>query len=270
MPGIKKLMCMCVFMALAVPITASGQVAPPIPISEFYGAYNPVTTYYTGSIVSYGGSLYISRLSSNFNNVPGTAGSIWWSLFSSVTGGGLSTPPLTNLTYLMGVSSGSVAFSGIWSVYNSNAPTIGSVNPATSGLGYLSFAAIPSSPQYAFTVLDMPPYWTTLGMYFDFYTPTATTGNSVMDVQTACVVANQVVGSPTYSTAIVTTTAVSSTPGGFVRTAFIPNIAAPGLNGCPALGMTAPTSVQVQFFADATSAVETRGLRTVFVIGRSQ
>ena len=182
---------------------------------------------------------------------------------------GSTTPPLTYNYYPAAVSDGGSAFAGGFTRYNNNQPQTGSVNPASSALGYMLFQATPTAPQYAELTTTAPPYWTSSGMYLEFYS-TAVTGNAVMDVQTACVTANQVVGSPTFSTAIVTTTAVSTTANGKVRTALIPNIAAPGANGCPATGMTTPTTLTIRVYADATSAVPVYLLGATLVTGRSQ
>jgi hypothetical protein len=182
---------------------------------------------------------------------------------------GSSTPPLTYTYYPAAVSDGGSAFAGGFTRYNNNQPQTGSVNPASSALGYMLFQATPTAPQYAELTTTAPAYWTSSGMYLEFYS-TAVTGNAVMDVQTACVTANQVVGSPTFNTAIVTTTAVSTTANGKVRTALIPNIAAPGANGCPGLGMTTPTTLTIRVYADATSAVPVYLLGATLVTGRSQ
>ncbi len=182
---------------------------------------------------------------------------------------GASTPPLTYTYYPAAVSDGGSAFVGGFTRYNNNQPQTGSVNPATSALGYMLFQATPTAPQYAELTTTAPAYWTSSGMYLEFYS-TAVTGNAVMDVQTACVTANQVVGSPTFSTAIVTTTAVSTTANGKVRTALIPNIAVPGANGCPAVGTTTPTTLTIRVYADATSAVPVYLLGATLVTGRSQ
>jgi hypothetical protein len=79
-----------------------------------------------------------------------------------------------------------------------------------------------------------------------------------------------VVGSPTFSTAVVTSTAVSSTANGMVRTALISGIATPGVNGCPATGMATPTMLTVRVYADATSAVPVYFTGATLVTGRSQ
>jgi hypothetical protein len=186
----------------------------------------------------------------------------------TIPGGG-GTPPLTYTYFPAAVSDGGVAFAGGFTRYNNNQPQTGSVNPATSTLGYMLFQAAPTLPQYAEVTTTAPAYWTTSGIYLEFYS-TAVTGNAVLDVQTACVTANQVVGSPTFSTAIVTTTAVSTTANGKVRTALIPNIATPGANGCPALGMTTPTTLTIRVYASATSAVPVYFMGATLVTGRSQ
>lgn len=182
---------------------------------------------------------------------------------------GSANPPLTYDYIPAAVSDGGSAFAGRFTRYNSNQPQTGSVNPASSALGYMLFQATPTLPQYAEVTVNAPPYWTSSGMYLDFYS-TATSGNAVMDVQTACVTANQVVGSPTFSTAITSTTAVSATANGKVRTALISGIAAPGVNGCPATGMTTPTTITIRVYADATSAVPVYLLGATLVTGRSQ
>jgi hypothetical protein len=80
----------------------------------------------------------------------------------------------------------------------------------------------------------------------------------------------QVIGSPTFSTAVVTSTAVSSTTNGMVRTAIISGIATPGVNGCPAAGMTTPMMLTIRILADATSAVPVYFTGATLVTGRSQ
>jgi len=79
-----------------------------------------------------------------------------------------------------------------------------------------------------------------------------------------------VAGAPTFSTAVVTNTAVSSTANGMVRTALISGIATPGVNGCPATGMTTPTMMTIRVSADATSAVPVYFTGATLVVGRSQ
>ncbi|MGA8938056.1 MAG: hypothetical protein WB439_02720 [Acidobacteriaceae bacterium] len=185
----------------------------------------------------------------------------------AVTGSG--TPPPTFTYFPAAVSNGGSAFASGFTVYNNNAPTAGSVAPSASALGYLLFAATPTSPQYAELTTTMPPYWTSTGMYLNFYS-TSTSGNSVLDIQTACVTPGQVVGSPTFSTAVTTTTAVSSTANGMVRTALISGIATPGVNGCPATGMTTPTTVTIRVYADSTSAVPVYFTGATLAVGRSQ
>ena len=186
---------------------------------------------------------------------------------------GSSTPPLTYVTLHAAVSSGGVGFSGAFGTYNANAPTIGSVNPATTTDGYMLFAATPTSPQYAQTSVELSPYWTSspaaTGLWINFYS-TSTSGNSVMDVQTACVVPGQAIGSPTWTTAIVTTTAVAGTANTDIQTAFISGIAAPGANSCPATGMTTPTKLLIRVYAATTSAVPTYVTGATLVYGRSQ
>jgi len=182
---------------------------------------------------------------------------------------GSSTPALTYNYFPAAVSDGGAAFAGGFTRYGSNAPPAGSVASGSSALGYLLFQATPSQPQYAELTTMATPFWTSTGMYLNFYS-SATSGNAVLDVQTACVVPGQVVGAPTFSTAVVTTSAVSSTANGMVRTALISGIATPGVNGCPAAGMTSPTMLTVRVYADAASAVPVYFTGATLVFGRSQ
>ncbi|MGA7156015.1 MAG: hypothetical protein WBY53_04170 [Acidobacteriaceae bacterium] len=182
---------------------------------------------------------------------------------------GSSTPPLTYSYFPAAVSDGGVAFAGGFTRYSTNQPQAGSVAAATSAQGYLLFQATPALPQYAELTTSAPPYWTSTGMYLNFYS-TATSGNAVLDVQTACVTPGQVVGSPTFSSAVLTTTPVSTTANGMVKTALISAIATPGMNGCPSAGMNTPTVLTVRVYADATSAVPVYFTGATLVVGRSQ
>ena len=182
---------------------------------------------------------------------------------------GSSTPPLSYTYFPAAVSDGGAAYAGAFTRYSNNEPQAGSVGSASSALGYLLFQATPIQPQYAELTTLAPPFWTGSGVYLNFYS-TATSGNAVLDVQTACVTPGAVVGSPSFSTAIITTSAVSSTANGLVRTALIPSIATPGVNGCPASGMTTPTMLTIRVFADATSSVPVYFTGATLVTGRSQ
>jgi hypothetical protein len=182
---------------------------------------------------------------------------------------GSSTPPLSYTYFPAAVSDGGVAYAGVFTRYSNNEPQAGSVGPASSALGYLLFQATPTQPQYAELTTQAPPFWTGSGVYLNFYS-TATSGNAVLDVQTACTAPGGVVGSPTFSTAVVTTAAVSSTANGLVRTALIPSIATPGVNGCPSSGMTTPTMLTIRVYADATSSVPVHFTGATLVTGRSQ
>ena len=178
-------------------------------------------------------------------------------------------PPLTYNYFPAAVSDGGGAYAASFTRYSNNEPQAGSVGSASSALGYLLFQATPIQPQYAELTTLAPPFWTGSGVYLNFYS-TATSGNAVLDVQTACVTPGAVVGSPSFSTAIITTSAVSSTANGLVRTALIPSIATPGVNGCPASGMTTPTMLTIRVFADATSSVPVYFTGATLVTGRSQ
>ena len=182
---------------------------------------------------------------------------------------GSSTPALTYNYFPAAVSDGGAAFAGGFTRYGSNQPAAGSVNSGSSALGYLLFQASPVQPQYAELTTMASPFWTSTGMYLNFYS-SATSGNAVLDVQTACVVPGQVVGAPTFSTAVVTTTAVNATANGMVRTALISGIATPGVNGCPAAGMTTPTMLTVRVYADAASTVPVYFTGATLAFGRSQ
>ncbi len=182
---------------------------------------------------------------------------------------GSSTPPLTYTYFPAAVSDGGVAFAAAFTRYANNEPPAGSVAPASSALGYLLFQTSPLQPQYAELTTTAPPYWSSTGIYLNFYS-SATAGNAVLDVETACVTPGQVIGSPTFSTAVVTSTAVSSTANGMVRTAMITAVASPGVNGCPTAGMTTPTMLTIRVFADATSAVPVYFTGATLVTGRSQ
>jgi hypothetical protein len=114
-----------------------------------------------------------------------------------------------------------------------------------------------------------PPFWTSTGVYLHFYS-SASAGNAVLDVQTACVSPGQVAGTPAFSTAVMTSTAVSSTANGMERTALIAGIATPGVNGCPGTGMSTPTMLTVRVYADATSGVPVYFTGATLVTGRSQ
>ena len=182
---------------------------------------------------------------------------------------GSSTPPLTYTYFPAAVSDGGAAYAGAFARYSNNEPQSGSVGSGSSALGYLLFQATPTQPQFAELTTSAPPFWTSAGIYLNFYS-TATSGNAVLDVQTACVTPGQVVGSPTFSTALVSTTAVSSTANGLVKTALISGVATPGVNGCPALGMTTPTMLTIRVYADATSSVPVYFTGATLVTGRSQ
>jgi len=189
---------------------------------------------------------------------------------ASCPGGGSSTPAISYETHNFSVSSGAIAFAaGGFGTYNANQPTLGSVNPASTSAAYALFAATPSSPQYAELTIDLPPYWSTVGYYLDFYS-TSTSGNAVFDVQTACVTAGQTIGSPTFSSVITTTTAVSGTASELIKSAITNSLFTPGANGCPAAGTTIPTKVIIRFYADSTSAVPIYGQDVVLAISRTQ
>jgi hypothetical protein len=224
---------------------------------------NATTTPSLGVVAS---AIPNSALANSATTVNGTSCALGGSCTIAT---GSSTPALTYNYFPAAVSDGGAAFAGGFTRYGSNQPAAGSVASGSSALGYLLFQATPSQPQYAELTTMATPFWTSTGAYLNFYS-SATSGNAVLDVQTACVVPGQVVGAPTFSTAVVTTTAVSSTANGMVRTALIPGIATPGVNGCPAAGMSTPTMLTVRVYADATSAVPVYFTGATLVLGRSQ
>lgn len=186
------------------------------------------------------------------------------------TGSGSSTPSLSYTYFPAAVSDYGVAYAAGFTRYNNNAPQPGSVNSMSSSLGYLLFQATPTEPQYAEMTTTLPPYWTSSALSIKFYS-TSTVGNAVLDVQTACVVAGQPVGSPTFSTAVVTTTVVPSTANTLATTGVISSIATPGTNSCPSSASSSgPTTFTVRVYADATSAVPVYFLGATLIIGRSQ
>jgi hypothetical protein len=189
---------------------------------------------------------------------------------SATCGSGSSTPPLTYEAHNFAVSSNGSAFiSGGFGTYNANQPAFGSVGPSTTSIGYAFWGATWAANQYAELNDSLPPYWNSVGAYIEFYS-TSTSGSSVIDIQTACPALNGVVGSPTWSSSITTTTAVSSTANGLVRTAFIPNIASNGTNGCSATGTTTPSGFMARVFVDSTNAVPVYMTKFILVKGRTQ
>jgi hypothetical protein len=184
-------------------------------------------------------------------------------------GGGTSTPALSYPSYPLAVCVGQVGFSAAPGTYGSNQPQFGCVNPTASGLGYALFAATPVSPQYAEIQINLDPFWTgNVGGYFTWYS-SSTSGNAVIDIQTACPTGG-IAGSPTFNTAVTTTQAVNGVANTIVQTALISPIAAPGANGCPSGTITTPTALTVRIYADATSAVPVYGLKFTPVFGRTQ
>ena len=183
--------------------------------------------------------------------------------------GGTSTPALSYPSYPLAVCVGQVGFSAAPGTYGSNQPQFGCVNPTASGLGYALFAATPVSPQYAEIQINLDPFWTgNVGGYFTWYS-SSTSGNAVIDIQTACPTGG-IAGSPTFNTAVTTTQAVNGVANTIVQTALISPIAAPGANGCPSGTITTPTALTVRIYADATSAVPVYGLKFTPVFGRTQ
>ncbi len=217
----------------------------------------------SGAATNVLGAAAMMPASTNVNGTMCTLGS------SCTIATGSSTPALTYNYFPAAVSDGGSAFAGAFTRYSSNGPPAGSVASNSSALGYLLFQASPPLPQYAELTTTAPPFWTSTGIYLHFYS-SAAAGNAVLDVQTACVTPGQVAGSPTFSTAVVTSTAVSSTANGMVRTALISGVATPGVNGCPAAGMTTPTMLTLRVYADVTSAVPVYFTGATLVIGRSQ
>jgi hypothetical protein len=179
--------------------------------------------------------------------------------------------PAPQVTYVpAGVSDGGTAFAAGLTRYDNNEPQAGSVNPASSSLGYLAFNASPLLPQYAEQTIALPPYWTGTSIYINFYSA-ATTGSVAWEVQSACTPLNGVVGSASFGTPVTVTTVVSSVSGGLVATAST-TLAANGANGCPVANATSPTLMTYRIFrASSDSASGNANLLGVtLVTGRSQ
>jgi hypothetical protein len=181
-----------------------------------------------------------------------------------------AAPPVDIKYYPAAVCDGGAAYASGVTRYDNQQPQAGCVLPASSTLGYLAFNAAPTLPQYAEATVSTPSYWTGTSLYINFYA-TATSGNVTWEVQTACVNANSVVGTPSFGTAVPVTTTVSSTSNGNVQTAILSNIALPGINGCPSTPTT-PGLLTYRIYRAATDTASGNAnfLGTTLATGRSQ
>jgi hypothetical protein len=81
---------------LASVMTTNADTPDAVAVGTFYGAWSPTTTYSQGSIVTSGGSSYISIHGSfvypNKNHLPQTSAQ-WWSVFATQSSQGVSDLP---------------------------------------------------------------------------------------------------------------------------------------------------------------------------------
>lgn len=182
-----------------------------------------------------------------------------------------AAPPVNYIFYPAAVEDGGSAFAGGCTRYDNNQPQAGSIASATSALGYLSFNAPPTQPQYCEFTRTEPAYWTGTSLSVDFFAA-ATSGNVIFDVQSVCLLSNTALTSsysPTFGTVHAVTTAVSTTAYGLVTSAVLSNVAAPGVGNCPA-SPTTPTQVTYRIYLDASTTIVTNLLGFNVGVGRSQ
>lgn len=213
------------------------------------------------------GSFNVSQLTSASTTVNGVSCSLGGSCTIAT---GAATPAAEVKYYAAAVCDGGTAFASGMTRYDNQEPQVGCVLPASSSLGYLAFGAAPVAPQYAEATVSTPAYWTGTNLAINFYSA-ATTGSVTWEIQTACVTANGVVGAPSFGAPVAVTATVSATSNGDVVTAVLPNVAAPGVNGCPA----APASPGLLTYRISRSATDTAAgdanlLGATLITGRSQ
>ncbi|MBW4039198.1 MAG: hypothetical protein HIU91_10050 [Acidobacteria bacterium] len=186
------------------------------------------------------------------------------------TGGGLSTPPLDYTAILAAVSDTGSAFAAGMTRYSANAPVVGSVNSASSALGYMAFAPQPTAPEYAEFTTTLPPYWTSSAIQFDFYTP-GTSGTVIWEVETACPESGDA-GTTTFGSPLSVSTTVSATANTYTVTAVLSGIATPGANDFPPATSTVPTPMTVRILRSATDTCTAQAnlLKATLITGRSQ
>ncbi len=179
-------------------------------------------------------------------------------------------PPEAWSYYSFAAEDGGTASAAAFLRYDNNQPQAGSVAPATTTEAYMLFQATPTLPQYLEDAgLTVPPYWTGTDLFVAWYS-TATTGNAVIDVQTACVLNGSAAGTIAYSSPVTITQAVSGTAGLLMLTPVQTNILLPASTGCTGSGSTTPTRIAVRVYMDATSAVPVYGLGAELGTKRSQ
>jgi hypothetical protein len=206
---------------------------------------------------------------------PANAQVLIWntSLGEYVPGPVVAAPAVGVEFYPAAVSDGGTAFAAAWTRYDNNEPQTGSINPASSAMGYLAFQSAPASPQYAELTLSEPGYWTGTNISIDFFS-SATTGNVTWLVQAVCIPSGTALTSsysPTFSTPVGVTTTASSTANGLVTTATITNLIAPGVGSCPS-SPTTPTKVTYRIYRSAsdTAGGNANLLGATLLTGRSQ
>ena len=190
-----------------------------------------------------------------------------------VPGPVVAAPAVAVEFYPAAVSDGGTTFAAAWTRYDNNEPQTGSINPAASAQGYMAYQATPVQPQYAELTVSEPGYWTGTGISIDFFSA-ATTGNVTWEVQAVCIPAGTALTSsysPTFSTPVAITTAVSGTASGLVTTATVSNLIAPGVGSCPS-SPTTPTKVTFRVYraASDTAAGNANFLGATLLTGRSQ
>jgi hypothetical protein len=206
---------------------------------------------------------------------PANAQVLIWntSLGQYVPGPVVAAPAVGVEFYPAAVSDGGTAFAAAWTRYDNNEPQTGSINPAASAQGYMAYQAAPVQPQYAELTVSEPGYWTGTGISIDFFSA-ATSGNVTWEVQAVCIAAGTALTSsfsPTFSTPVALTTAVSSTADGLVTTATASNLISPGTGSCPS-SPTTPTKVTYRIYraASDTAAGNANLLGATLLTGRSQ
>jgi hypothetical protein len=206
---------------------------------------------------------------------PANAQVLIWntSLSEYIPGPMVAAPAVAVEFYPAAVSDGGTAFAAAWTRYDNNEPQTGSINPAASAQGYMAYQATPVQPQYAELTVSEPGYWTGTGISIDFFSA-ATTGNVTWEVQAVCIPAGTALTSsysPTFSTPVAITTAVSGTASGLVTTATVSNLIAPGVGSCPS-SPTTPTKVTFRIYraASDTAAGNANFLGATLLTGRSQ
>lgn len=176
-------------------------------------------------------------------------------------------PPVAYEYLSAAVSDSGTAFASGLTRYSTNTPTIGSVNPTQSALGYVLFTASPTASEYIEFTTTLPPYWTGTQVSYSYYTA-ATSGTGVFDIQVACLASESVAGSPTFSAAVLTSVPASTTANGVQSTGLI-TAAVPGDGGCVGASPVSQLAT-IRIYADSTSNVPLYTLGAEFATARSK